>query len=155
MKKILALSLLLTLTTLTACGGGGSGSSGTVIEGTLTQKGSVVHSEKTANIVNAKHSDGERIGDVKICILNECSITDDNGQWGVNINDFAGGDLTIILDGHGINASTQISLPATAKDVSVDLGRDANKITVEKLIVDGQDYFDEFSVETPLPVNER
>jgi hypothetical protein len=140
MKKILALTLLLTLTTLTACGGGGSGSSGTVIEGTLTQKGSVVHSEKTANIVNAKHSDGERIGDVKVCILNECSITDDNGQWGVNVNDFTGGDLPITLDGHGINASTKISLPASAKDVSVDLGRNANNITVEKLMIDGEDH---------------
>ena len=154
MKKILALTLLLTLTTLTACGGGGSGSSGTVIEGTLTQKGSVVHSEKTANIVNAKHSDGERIGDVKVCILNECSITDDNGQWGVNVNDFTGGDLTITLDGHGINASTKISLPANARDISMDLGRNANNITVDAYRY-GLVSSDEFSVETPLPVNER
>jgi hypothetical protein len=139
MKRIVTIISLLFCTSLlhlVGCGGG-SGDSGTIIEGTLTQKGSVVHS---AGGVNVKHSDGERIEEVKICVATECSITDGNGQWGVNIPNFQGGEMPITVDGHGILGSTMISLPATAKDVQVDLGRNKNIITVEKLTIDGEDH---------------
>lgn len=126
--------------TLVGCGGG-SDSSGTVIQGTLTQRGAVTHAASLASQgLILKHGDGQRIGEVKVCILGECSITDDNGQWGVNIEPFPGGDLTVTLEGHGISGSANVSLPATAKEVELDFGRTKNVISVEKLIIDGEDH---------------
>lgn len=137
MRKVL-LSLFFTAF-CGACGGGGSGSSadGTVLQGTLTERGVGHAAQQTAAL---KHSAGQRLEDVKVCVLSECSITDGEGQWGVNVENFPGGDVTIIVDGHGINAQTSVSLPATAKDIEIDIGHNSNVVTVEKLIIDGENH---------------
>jgi hypothetical protein len=121
---------------LTACGGGGSDSDGVVFQGTLTQQGA----GHSAEASNAKHSSGQRIGDVKVCILGECSITDDMGQWGVNVSNFTGGDVSVVLDGHGISSSVVANLPSTAKDVEMDLDHANNVVTIAKLMIDGEDH---------------
>jgi hypothetical protein len=119
-----------------ACGGGGGESSdGTVIQGTLTQTGAG-HSAT----MSAKHAAGERIEDVKICVLSECSITDGEGQWGVNVDTIPGGEVAVTVTGHGIDSQTNVSLPTTARDVVIELGRDGNIITVNKLMIDGEDH---------------
>lgn len=127
---ILAIAL-----SMSSCGGG-SGSDGTVIEGTLTQTGA---GHRSASIV-FKHAVGARIEDVKICVLGQCSITDGEGQWGVNIENFPGGDFVISVDGHGISTTVQSSAPASTKNMVVALGRDGNVVTVEKLFIDGEDH---------------
>lgn len=132
-------SLLITLTLsliFSACGGSGSSSSGTVFEGTLTQTGA---GHKSGSVA-LKHAIGARIEDVKICILGECSITDGEGRWGVNIENFAGGDIVVTINGHGIATTTSTSIPSTAKDVVLELGRDGNVVTIEKLFIDGEDH---------------
>lgn len=118
-----------------ACGGGGGSSDGTIIQGTLTERG-VGH--LFAEGVSLKHSASEPLEDVKVCILNECSITDGLGQWGLNIENFPGGDISVLVDGHGINASVAVSLPVSARDVEMSLGHNANVITVETLVIDGE-----------------
>jgi hypothetical protein len=129
-----------------ACNGGGGGSSdGTVIQGTLTQRGAghspTIHSPTIhSQTMSSKHASGERIEDVTICVLGECSITDGEGQWGVNIENFPGGELAITINGHGIDSETSVSLPISARDVIVDLGRDGNVISVDKLFIDGEDH---------------
>lgn len=132
-------SLFITLTlslVLSACGGGGASSSGTVFEGTLTQAGA---GQKTQPLA-LKHAVGARIENVKICILGECSITDGEGRWGVNIENFAGGDIVATIDGHGIATTASASIPSTAKDVVMELERDGNVVTIEKLFIDGEDH---------------
>ncbi len=133
LRNIVATFVLGTL--CAACGGGGGSSDGTVIQGTLTQSG-IGHSAAIA----PKHSSGERIEEVKVCVLSECSITDGEGQWGVNVQNFAGGEVAVTVNGHGIDSQTTVSLPATARDVVIDLGRDGNVITVDKLLIDGEDH---------------
>lgn len=121
---------------LAACGGGSRSSDGTVVQGTLTERGTG-HSKVG---IQAKHSSGERIGDVKVCVLDECSITDDLGQWGVNIENFPGGDITVVLDGHGISTSVSTNVPASAKDIEMDLDHAGNQVTIAKLMIDGEDH---------------
>jgi hypothetical protein len=121
---------------LTACGGGGSDSDGVVFQGTLTERGSGHSSAASLD----KHSSGQKIGDVKVCVLGECSITDDEGQWGVNVGTFSGGDVSVVLDGHGISTSVVTNLPASAKDVEMDLDHAGNKVTIAKLMIDGEDH---------------
>lgn len=136
MRSVL-LSLLL-VAFCSACGGGGGNSSdGTVLQGTLTERGM---GHATMSNATIKHSAGQRIEDVKVCILSECSITDGQGQWGVNIENFPGGDVPITVEGHGINSQTSVSLPTTAKDVEIEIGHNANVVTVEKIIIDGEDH---------------
>ncbi len=121
-----------------ACNGGGGGPDGTIIQGTLTQSG-YGHTDNGATM-SAKHAPGERIEDVKICILDQCSITDGAGQWGLNLENFVGGEVAITIDGHGIDSQATVSLPASALDVYIDLGRDGNVITIDKLLIDGEDH---------------
>jgi hypothetical protein len=119
-----------------ACGGGGS-SDGTVFQGTLTERGS---GHSSASKIVLRHSSGQTIGEVKICILGECSVTDDQGQWGVNVSAFAGGDVAVVLEGHGISTSVSTNLPATAKEVEMDLDHSGNSVTISKLMIDGEDH---------------
>lgn len=138
MKSFVQAVALVALTaSCVACGGGGGSSDGTVIQGTLVERGGGHASAQAATL---KHSAGEAIEEVRVCVLSTCSITDGQGQWGVNIDNFPGGDLTITVDGHGIDSQTEVSLPMTAKDVEVDLGHKSNTITVEKLMIDGEDH---------------
>jgi hypothetical protein len=133
MRKIV--SSLFLLAFCGACGGGGGSSSeGTVLQGTLIERG---NGHASASV---KHSAGQSLEDVKVCVMTECSITDGQGQWGVNIDNFTGGDITVTVDGHGIDAQTSISLPPTARDVELNLAHNANAITVEKLVIDGEDH---------------
>ncbi len=122
---------------LSACGGGGSTSDGVIFEGTLTQTG-IGHS--SAATVVSKHAPGLRIENVKICILGECSITDSMGQWGVQVSEFMGGKVAVTVNGHGIDSSVTADIPASAKDVTMALGRDGNTITVTGLLIDGEDH---------------
>lgn len=133
MYKILVALFVGTL--CVACNGGSGSSDGTIIQGTLTQTGAG-HGATSS----AKHAPGERIEEVKICILDQCSITDGAGQWGLNLENFVGGDVTVRVDGHGIASQTTVSLPASAREVYIDLGRDGNTITVDKLFIDGEDH---------------
>jgi len=119
--------------------GGGSGSDGVVFQGTLTERG-VGHSQSAQ--LASKHSSGERIGEVKVCVLGACSITDDMGQWGVNVGAFTGGDVALVLEGHGINGSVSTHIPAEAKEVEIDLDHAKNTISIAKLLVDGKDHTD-------------
>lgn len=134
--RIRILLAALVTTAFAACGGGGGSSDGTVFQGTVTERGA---GHSTMKIV-AKHSSGQRIGDVKVCVLGECSITDSEGQWGVNIQNFAGGDVAIILDGHGISASVATNIPASAREVEADLDHTGNEVTIAKLVIDGEDH---------------
>ena len=118
-----------------ACGGG-SGSDGVVFQGTLTERGGGHSSDKIA----LKHSAGQRIGDVKVCILGECSITDEQGQWGVNVGEFAGGGVTIVLEGHGINTSAVTEIHSGARDIYMDLNHARGVVSITNLTIDGEDH---------------
>ena len=128
------LFLVSLLALFSACGGGGS-YDGTVIQGTLIEQG---NGHVSTQGISLKHSASEPLEDVKVCILGECSITDGLGQWGLNIEDFPGGDIPVVVEGHGIDASVNVSLPASAREVEMDLGHDGNVITVESLLIDGE-----------------
>lgn len=132
--SVLALSVVFMCA---ACGGGGSSSDGVVFQGTLTEQGS---GHSAGFMAAAKHSAGQRIEDVKVCILGECSITDGEGQWGVNVGGFSGGDVTVVVDGHGINSSVAANLPASARDVVIDLDHAENVISIATLLIDGEDH---------------
>lgn len=150
--RIIALPTILAGVTLicllvTGCGGGGGSSDGssrskeTLFYGTLTERGfghATTLEESTPNL-SAKHSAGERLEGVRICIVDTCSVTDTSGLWGLNINDFNGGVVTITVNGHGINSQVQFAVNVGAEDVNVDLAHEANEITVESLVVDGVD----------------
>jgi hypothetical protein len=136
--RSLTIGSLLLATVCLGCGGG-SGSDGVVFQGTLTERGTG-HSKSVQ--VAAKHSSGQRIGEVKVCVLGACSITDDMGQWGVNVGEFAGGDVALVLEGHGINASVSAHIPADTKEVEIDIDHAGNKLSVAKLLVDGEDHTD-------------
>lgn len=133
-------SLLLALSIIVCsvgCNGGGGSSDGTIVQGVLTERG-VGHA--SSKVSSPKHSSGQRIEEVKICVRGECSITDGAGQWGVNLDNFTGGDVEILVDGHGIDSSTTVSLPPAAKEVEIDLAHNKNAISVEKLMIDGEDH---------------
>jgi hypothetical protein len=119
--------------------GGGSSSDGVVFQGTLIERGTGHSSGAQATL---KHSAGEGIGEVKICVLGECSITDDKGQWGVNVGAFEGGDVSIVAEGHGIKASVSTHVPASATDVEIELDHSKNRLSIAKMLVDGEDHTD-------------
>jgi hypothetical protein len=135
MMKMRALFASLLISMCAACGGGGS-SDGTVFQGTVTERGA----GHSAMAIAPKHSAGQRIEGVKVCVLGECSITDGNGQWGVNVSNFTGGDLAIVLDGHGISASVSTNIPASARDVEVELDHTGDEVTIARLLIDGDDH---------------
>lgn len=136
--KILKLSItaLVTGSLLAACGGGGSSDSGILIEGTLTESGGAGHS----NSVALKHSDGQRIENVQICALGECSTTDSEGQWGFVAGEgFAGGDVLFTLEGHGIASTSAVKIPGGASDVFIDFQHvEGGAVEAEHVTVDGE-----------------
>lgn len=106
MKKYFA---IVTLLFLSACGGGSSGN-GILIEGQLLQGAETHHTSALF-----RHGANEPIGEVTICALGECSITDDAGNWGFAApGDFQGGDVEFTIVGHGINARTNVALPGSS-----------------------------------------
>lgn len=133
MLKISKIPLIISLFVITACGG--SSQSGLLIEGTLTEAGGADHSKS----IILKHEDGEKIGEVTICALGECSTTDSEGQWGFVLGDnFVGGEVLFTISGHNISANSVISIPEGATDVFLDLQHtEGGLIKAEHIIIDG------------------
>jgi len=68
---------------------------------------------------------------VQVCALGECSITDDKGQWGFSVDQsFPGGDVAFTIKGHGIDSAAVANIPATARDVFIELVREGEVIEV-------------------------
>jgi hypothetical protein len=131
MKKIALLSLL--SLALVSCGGGSGGSSGILIEGQLTQGGSVSHSL-------LRHSAGQHIGEVEICALGECSVTDSEGQFGfLTPASYKGGEILLTVNGHGINTTVVADIPEVENDVNLQLVNNSGVVTVAQMLVDGLD----------------
>lgn len=101
---------------LSSCGGGGGSGSGMLIEGTLTEAGGAGHAT-----VLLRHSAGQRIENVQICALGECSTTDSEGQWGfVAPEEFHGGEVLFSLNGHGISQAATVVIQPGAEEVIID-----------------------------------
>jgi hypothetical protein len=143
----LAAGLTLACLLIVGCGGGGGGDSlegapnpkEIIFYGTLTEKGSGHSTDLAESALNlsAKHSSGERLEGVRVCIYDTCSVTDINGRWGLNLSDLNTDLVTITVKGHGIDSQVQLEVDPGAEDVNVDLAHNSNSITVESLVVDG------------------
>lgn len=128
------LFLLLIVNLLISCAGGGSSDSGILIEGNLEQGSDVV-----PHMAISRHAAGEKIGEVTICALGECSITDDAGQFGfLAPADFKSGEVLFTINGHGIDTSTTIYIPQAQSDIYLHLMRSGNEVSVHHMLVDGQ-----------------
>jgi len=128
---------LSTLLCAVSCSGGGGGeaggNSGLLMEGTLIQGSSVGHA-----FSGAKHSAGQPIGSVEICASGACSMTDDAGHWGFLMEgEFAGGDVVLTVQGHGIDSSTIVSVPAGAENVQLDLVNNSGVVEAHTVSIDG------------------
>lgn len=132
---ILAWYLFSICALLNACGGGSS-DSGMLIEGTLTEAGGANH----AHSLVLKHSVGQRIEGVTVCALGECSTTDSEGQWGfVAEENFTGGDVLFTINGHGIDATTTVSIPEGANEVMLDFQHvEGGHIEAQHITADGE-----------------
>ena len=120
-----------------ACGGGGgSDSDGIIFEGELTQGEAVEHAAR-----GFKHGAGEPIGEVAVCALGRCSTTDSKGLYGfVGPKDFTGGDILFTVEGHGIQASSVVNVPSTAKSVYLHFETSAStEVHVHHMTVDGSE----------------
>lgn len=124
---------------LSACGGGGSSSDGSVVHGTLTQLSAGAHSTDSLQL---RHSAGQNIDGVTICLLGACSVTDASGEWGVNIPEVPAGDILLTAEGHGIDSSVVFNVPGGAKDITIELGNTSEGLSVTTLVVDGVDHTD-------------
>jgi hypothetical protein len=120
-------------------GGGGSSSDGSIVHGTLTQLSAGAHNSSSLVL---RHSAGQNIDGVTICLLGECSVTDASGEWGVNVPEIPAGDILLTAEGHGIDSSLVFNVPGGAKDVTVELGNSSDGISVTTLVVDGVDHTD-------------
>jgi hypothetical protein len=139
MRKVRTFLAVLSFSfSLTACGGGSSGSSGTLIEGTLTEAGGAAAAESRSLML--RHSSGQRIEDVQICALGECSTTDGEGQWALVTGDvFAGGEVLFTVKGHGIDTTAVVAIPNSAREVFVDFQHvEGGAIEAQHVTVDGE-----------------
>lgn len=114
--------------------GGSSSNDGMVFQGQLTQGSSVGHSEGMD-----KHGAGEKIENVEVCALGECSMTDEDGNWGfVAPEVFTGGGVEFTINGHGIETTASVSVPEGTRDVFVHFERQGkNTVIVHHLMIDG------------------
>lgn len=114
------------------------------MHGTLTQLSSGAHSTSghSTSGLELRHSAGQNIDGVTICLLGECSVTDATGEWGVNVPEIPAGDILLTAKGHGIDSSLVINVPGGAADVTVVLGNSSEGISLTSLIVDGVDHTD-------------
>ena len=137
MKKLLS---VLFITLLTACGSSGS-SDGMLIEGTLTEAGGAAHKQFF------KHAENQKIEEVTICALGQCSITDTDGQWGFVVSkDFTGGHAEFTVNGHGINTTSSIHIPENAQNVFIELQHvEGGKVEAHKITADGVEQEDHHS----------
>ncbi|MCO6432520.1 MAG: hypothetical protein J5J00_16825 [Deltaproteobacteria bacterium] len=135
MAKVLKTFLAALLLLQTACGGGSSGN-GTLIEGTLTEAGGAAHRV-------FRHSEGERIDGVRVCAIDQCSTTDDQGQWGFVLDGILPQEILLTIEGHGIDASAVIEIPNGASDVFLDLQHvEGGAVEVGHMTVDGAEVGD-------------
>lgn len=134
-SRFIIVGLILICTSLNACGGSSS-DSGMLIEGTLTEAGGAGHT----NSLGLKHSVGQRIENVEICALSECSTTDSEGQWGFVVPEsFTGGDALFSFKGHGIDTSSVVMITDGAKEVFVDFRHvEGGHIEVHHITIDGE-----------------
>lgn len=132
---VLPVSIFFICLILNACGGGSS-DSGILFEGTLTEAGGAGHT----NSLVLKHSVGQRIENVAVCALGECSTTDSEGQWGfVAGENFTGGDVLFTINGHGIDTTTIVSIPEGAKEVLLDFQHvEGGHIEAQHITIDGE-----------------
>ncbi len=116
-RPSLGIVLALWIVCLTAgCGGDSGSGSGRLIEGTLTEAGGAGHSK-----ISPKHGVGARIGDVRVCAYDQCSNTDDEGQWGfVTSEASSGGAVLFSVVGHGIDTTVVVNIPAGDSDVFLE-----------------------------------
>ena len=135
MNKV-SLSLLLALSAclISSCGGGSS-DSGILLEGLLTQGEEVVHSASAT----LRHAANENIEDVEICALGECATTDSAGEWGfVAPESFIGGSIQFTIKGHGIDSTSEVTVPEGAQAVYVHFENSADgHVIVHHKTVDG------------------
>lgn len=130
-NKLILFSLIFALV---ACGGGSGGSDNTtVFQGTLVQG-----PEATARLA---HEAGEKIEGVQICALGTCSTTDGNGQWGFGL-ETPPSAIEFSAIGHGINSSWVIEIPATAKDVTIELENHPEGVHAHSVLADGVEVLD-------------
>lgn len=122
--------------TITACGG--SSGSGTLIEGTVTEAGGAAHDTRAF----LRHGAGERIGGVEVCALGECSVTDDQGQWGFEVSEFPDSkDVLFSFDGHGILTTTIVTIPHEADEVFISFDHvEGGVVEASSVVVDGHDH---------------
>ena len=136
LKKIIIQALLLVgvLIGVTACGGGSS-SSGLILEGELTQGATEEHS----NTLIYRHAENEPISEVKVCVLDQCSITDSEGRFGMGLPEsFTSGDVLVTAEGHGIDTEFMVNLPAAENEFYLHFQHQDGKIKVHHMLVDGE-----------------
>jgi hypothetical protein len=93
-----------------------------VLSGLLTQGKAADHRS-----LQLRHGENEGIEEVTVCALEQCSVTDGQGQFGFQLDEsFAGGDVLFTLRGHGIDDSLVVKLPAGADEVEVHFENDSN-----------------------------
>jgi len=122
---------------LSACSGGSS-DSGMVLEGTLVQGESPSH----ARVADPRllHGAGQTIGNVEICALGDCSITDDAGQWGFAVDEsFNGGRVSFSIVGHGINSEASVDVPEGASNVVITFQNEAGAVAATSVVADGEE----------------
>jgi hypothetical protein len=136
MKTVAAACLPFALLFLLPGCSGDSSDSGMLIEGTLTEAGGAGHGKSLL----LKHSDGQRIEDVQVCALGECSTTDGEGQWGFVAGEgFPGGDVLFTVNGHGIKTATAVNISGGAKEVFLDLRHvEGGLVEATHVTVDGE-----------------
>jgi hypothetical protein len=130
----IALSFL-SLLTFVVAGCGSSSSDGIYFHGTLTQGGAEAHAG-----VGHRHLAGQNIENVEICALGECSTTDGNGSWAIEAPEsFNGGAVEFSINGHGINTTQSLDVPADVNEVFVHFQREgSNTVFVHHLMIDGE-----------------
>jgi hypothetical protein len=129
-NKLFLFSLALGLFSMTSCGGSGDSGNGMLIEGTLTEAREAGHAA-------LRHGAGDRIEDVTVCALGECSITDAEGRWGVIAPEtFSGGQVLFSVNGHFIESSLTVDVPS-AEHVFIDLRRVESGVEAHQVSIGG------------------
>jgi hypothetical protein len=124
-KSLLLVSFIIVSIGAGPLGCGGASGGGIVVEGTLTEAGGASHNPTTLFRHSSglfRHSSGQRIGNVEICALGECSTTDDEGQWGLVFpEETAGNEVLFTITGHGIDTTMVTILPAGKPNILLAL----------------------------------
>jgi len=127
---------------LFSCGGSSSQGSGVLLYGTLTEAGGDSHH---ASSLSMRHAVGERIERVQICVLGQCQITSDDGEWGFFVPEMSGQEVEFSFDGHGINTETSITLPSAEHEVYIEFLHTAGIVEAGVILIDGMDMHTDHS----------